>query len=103
MDNKPGLKSVIRGTEAADPFNSSSDEFNVMQSFSVPGDKLPEWMSVVQEFGEQHLLVCSENADPNASELGADSTDVGDWVSFSATNGLGDGDRSGSLDTECLL
>ena len=59
---------------------------------------------MVQEFGERHLLVCSEHAaEPNASEPSADSTDVGDWVSFSATDRLMDGDVSDSFGTNCPL
>lgn len=59
---------------------------------------------MVQEFGERHLLVCSENAaDPNASEPNADSTEVGDWVLFSATDRLTDGDVSESFGMDCPL
>lgn len=96
-----GFESVD-GIEARDPFSSSSDGLDVWQSFSFStGDKLTGWISVVQEFGERHLLVCSENAaDPNASEP---STEVGDWVSFSATDRLMDGDVSDSFGTNCPL
>jgi len=93
-----------KGTEAGDPFSSSSDALDVIQSFSFStGDKLTEWISVVQEFGERHLLFCSENADPNASEPTVDSTEVGDGVSFSATNRFVDWDVSVSLGMVCPL
>lgn len=54
---------------------------------------------MVQEFGDRHLLVCSENT----SEPNADSTDVGDWVSLSATDGFMDADISGSFEMDCPL
>lgn len=99
-----GFKPVVKLTEARDPFSSSSAGFDVMQSLSFSaGDKLIEWISVVQEFGERHLLVCSENADPNASEPKADSTEVGDWVSFSPPDKFADGDFSGSFGMVCPL
>lgn len=99
-----GLETVDKGREAGDAFSSSSDALDVMQSFSFSaGDKLTEWISVVQEFGERHLLVCSENWDPNASEPTVDSTEVGDGVSFSATNRFVDGDISVSFGMQCPL
>ena len=58
---------------------------------------------MVQEFGERHLLVCSENADPNASEPNAESTEVGDWLSFSAADRFVDGYFSGSFGMDCPL
>lgn len=57
----------------------------------------------MQEFGERHLLVCSENAEANASEPNVDSTEVGDWLSFSATGRFVDGDISGSFGMDCPL
>jgi len=38
-----GLETMDKGTEAGDPFSSSSDALDVMQSFSFStGDKLTE-------------------------------------------------------------
>lgn len=55
----------------------------------------------MQEYGEGHLLVFSENADPNTSEPNADNAEVGDWVSFARADRFGDGDLSDAF--ECPL
>lgn len=54
-------------------------------SFST-GDVLIDCILVVQEVGEEHPFCCSEAADPIASEVNADKTDVGDLLSCSLTN-----------------
>ena len=75
--------------------SSSLDEFDVKCSASFTlGDKLIECMSVVHEVGEEHALCCSESAVPRVSEANADKTEVGDRLSFSDADELGDGDPS---------
>lgn len=76
-------------------FSSWTEEFTTMCSFSFSTvAKLIECMSVVHDIGEGQTLCCSETADPNASDPTAEKTEVGDSVSFSATNEFGDGDLS---------
>lgn len=92
--------------DSSDSIPFSSPPFDFDGRYSSPfliGDRLVDCMSTACEIGDGHLLCCSETAEIWSSELNAVSTEVGDWVSFSASDRFGDGDLSDSLATDIAL